>query len=169
MRRNSTVQTAWSNSSSHHLSYSNPISSRERRWVGVTRNRRKALLSFSIRYLHMGKRPILQVGSRTPAAQPYSGTVFFRSISNKSRMSTYSLSMKRTHLLIRAAVVGLDDWNRLYRSLASNDAFSIIMVIQVERFCPSMFHVSIDPDDCYVNVGCLKFLTRVSVRVINFA
>lgn len=153
MRRNSTVQTAWSNSSSHHLSYSNPISSRERRRVGVTRNRRKALLSFSIRYLHMGKRPILQVGSRTPASQPYSGTVFF-SVDKQQIQNVDILSMKRTHLLIRAAVVGLDDWNRLYRSLASNDAFSIIMVIQVERFCPSMFHVSIDPDDCYANVGC---------------
>jgi len=93
----------------------------------------------------------------------------FFSVDKQQIQNVDILSMKRTHLLIRAAVVGLDDWNRLYRSLASNDAFSIIMVIQVERFCPSMFHVSIDPDDCYVNVGCLKFLTRVSVRVINFA
>jgi len=79
--------------------------------------------------------------------------------------------MKLTHLLIRAAVVGLDDWNRLllYRSLAWNDAFCITMVIQVERFCPAMFHASIDPDECYGNVGCLMFLTRARVvRFINF-
>lgn len=164
------VQAAWSNSSSHFP----PIPTRRPSFARGTGagipagNRGEALLTLLIRYLQMGKRPSLQVGSRAPAAQPYSGTMF--SVDEQQIQNIDILPMKRTEMLIRAAVVCLlrleqintDIWPRTMH-------FPFSCQSKLNNFVHLLFHVSLNSDDCHVNGGVLMLLTRVHVaRFVSF-